>query len=239
MSQETSPALPLAWVERLFARFASMYGARFLDLWRDVDHAELKQAWAEELGGLSVAEIKRGLDACSSKTFPPTLPEFIQLCRPGLDAERAYFEAVEQMQKRPSGEDRWSHPAVFWTASRIGAFDLRNSTWSSIRNRWCAVFSDVMSAGVWPEIPPHREALPAPGGQTIDREEARKRAEAIKVHVKQGGGVSWAERIFEEYAAGRYGVEIGIRFAEDVLGRPRPLREAKRPSQSRVHLVDA
>ena len=183
MDQSTSPALPLAWVERLFARFSAMYGAKFLDMWANVDKDMLKQAWTEDLAGLTPDEIRRGLEVCKTKTFPPTLPEFIGFCRPVLDAERAYYEAVGQMAKREGGTDRWSHPAVFWTASRIGGFDLRNSNWASIKGRWSALFAEVMSAGVWPEIPPKREALPAPGQQSISREEAAERMAQVKALV--------------------------------------------------------
>jgi hypothetical protein len=128
----------LPWVERLFERFASMYGAKFLDLWRDMDIARVKDAWAEELAGLTVDEIKTGLAAMKTKPWPPTLPEFIVLCRPPRDARADWAEAVEQMRVRLKGQggDRWSRPQVYWAAVAIGLHDLNQHTWEQIRARW-------------------------------------------------------------------------------------------------------
>ncbi len=60
---------------------AAHYGARFADAWHGVDAAEMKAAWAQKLGGLTPQQIKRGLDGLEQSKFPPTLPEFIALCR--------------------------------------------------------------------------------------------------------------------------------------------------------------
>ena len=156
----TLPGIPLAWVEKIWERMKFTYGSKFVDQWRDVDAEKLKQAWAEELAGYTGFEIKRGLDTCKTKapTFPPTLFEFLAMCRPALTAEPAYYEAVEQIQRRASGNDVWSHPAIFWAAAKIGSHDLREKPWATIKGRWSAVFDETLAAGIWPEIPPHREA---------------------------------------------------------------------------------
>lgn len=36
------------------------------------------------------------------------------------------------MARREQGQDVWSHPAIFWAAVTIGAFDLRNMAFKAI-----------------------------------------------------------------------------------------------------------
>lgn len=161
--------LPEAWVERLFARLSALYGARLADLWRGADLEEVKDVWAVELADLSGEEIARGLAACRERKFPPTLPEFRELCRPPIDFEAAYREAVEQMRLREQGLDRWSSPAIYWAAARIGSWDLRNSSYAAIAKRWQAELAKALEeqrAGNLPDIPPARPTLPAPGQTT-------------------------------------------------------------------------
>lgn len=81
-SQPNHAELPDAWVTKLFARFAAMYGKHWLDMWGDVPIAEVKAAWAADLGRFSGDQLRKALDHCKSQCkFPPTLPEFVGLCR--------------------------------------------------------------------------------------------------------------------------------------------------------------
>lgn len=140
----------------------------------------MKRTWAEALAGYSPDEIKRGLEACLTRVFPPTLPEFLMLCRQPLDFEAAFVEAVEQLRLREAGEDRWSHPAIYWAAASIGQFDMRNASWGSIKARWTAALQAELSKREWPEIPPRREALPAPGRCTVPPDVAQQRLAGIR-----------------------------------------------------------
>lgn len=120
-------ALPESWIERLFLRFSAMYGSKFADLWRGCDLASVKALWAEELAGYAADEIKRGIDCCKTRDWPPTLPEFLKLCRPPVDFERSFFEAAKQIGLRDSGTDEWSHPAIYWAC--------RDSTFATVPGR--------------------------------------------------------------------------------------------------------
>jgi hypothetical protein len=62
---------------------AALYGSKFADLWRGTDAAAVRRMWAEKLGGFhdKPEAIKSALDALDERPFPPTLPEFIGLCR--------------------------------------------------------------------------------------------------------------------------------------------------------------
>lgn len=75
--------LPDAWIERLFDRLAALYGSKFADLWKNTDLQNVKATWAEKLGGFADRPeiIRHALDSCDDRPWPPTLPEFIGLCR--------------------------------------------------------------------------------------------------------------------------------------------------------------
>lgn len=95
MQNETLPAkfnaLPDRWVEKIFSTMSAYYGSLFLDRWRGTDLAEVKQVWAEALATFSdcpecfSAALK---DLTSGSQFPPTLPEFVALCRSNYSAPR-------------------------------------------------------------------------------------------------------------------------------------------------------
>lgn len=83
MSSSPKP-LPSAWVDRLFARLAAFYGSQKLaTMWVDSDMAEVKTVWSEQLGRFEPASIAAALQRLvdSGNQWPPTLPEFVELCR--------------------------------------------------------------------------------------------------------------------------------------------------------------
>lgn len=82
-SQANQYALPDAWIERIFGRLEDFYGARFHDQWRGTNLKRVKRTWSEKLSRFAhhPGAIRFALDALESKPFPPTLPEFIELCR--------------------------------------------------------------------------------------------------------------------------------------------------------------
>src|SRR5262245_56483180 len=76
----STEALPSPWVDRLFQRFATHYGKPWLDMWADIPLADVKDAWATELAGVTSEQIGAALKHLGK--FPPTLPEFVALCKP-------------------------------------------------------------------------------------------------------------------------------------------------------------
>lgn len=185
-SQPKSSALPDPWIDRLFARFEAMYGAKFADAWRGCNIAHVKTVWADSLGGCSRDELAAGVAKCMERDWPPTLPEFLKLCRPPIDYTAALLEAIEQMARRESNRDRWSHPAIYWAAAKIGAYDLSRKTVRELEQEWRKAFGDQMAAGQWAEIPERLPELPAPGqthsravgGETIQAMLSRLKGEA-------------------------------------------------------------
>ncbi len=182
-SQAKPSALPEPWIERLFSKFEAIYGARFADAWKGCNLANVKVVWAEVLGGYSREELAAGVAKCLSRDWPPTLPEFLKLCRPPIDHHAALIEAVEQMALRESDRDQWSHPAIYWAAVKIGAYDLSRKTLKDLEPEWRKAFGDQLALGQWPEIPWRLPALPEPG-QTHSRDVGRETIKAMLERLK-------------------------------------------------------
>lgn len=76
-------------VERLFARMAALYGSRFADQWAGINPVDVKKCWAEEIAAYPMQQIAAAVNALTTKNWPPTLPEFLELMqdqRPALNA---------------------------------------------------------------------------------------------------------------------------------------------------------
>lgn len=154
----SSKALPLPWIERLFARLSGLYGSKFADLWRGCYIESVKQTWAEGLADLTADEIRRGLNACMSREWPPTLPEFRKLCRPTLDPYIAYSLAHEAID---TGKLRET-PTLYWAVHRFGQYDFRRLTWEQSRGRWQSIHADVLAEIASLPAPPLPLAAPEP-----------------------------------------------------------------------------
>ena len=70
-------------VDRLFQKLHTMYGKHWAELWAGMPLDAVKTEWARALTGVSPDTMRLALDSmmAAGKTFPPTLPEFVSLCR--------------------------------------------------------------------------------------------------------------------------------------------------------------
>ncbi|KVE11284.1 hypothetical protein WI92_18640 [Burkholderia vietnamiensis] len=94
-------ALPQHWVEALFSKMAAFYGSRFASMWNGVNVVEVQRAWAIELGKLSRDQLKAGSDNLTALPKPPTLPEFVSLCRQAR-SEQAASTTPRLADERPA-----------------------------------------------------------------------------------------------------------------------------------------
>lgn len=204
---EPSTALPSAWIERLFARLAAIYGNKFSDMWAGQSIASVRDMWAAEMSGLTASQIRAGLMQLRSKhpTWPPTLYEFMDLCKPSaaeIDPESAFHQAVLGTYARREGKfGEWSHRAVYWAAIDVTAFDVLNLTWPQIRSRWTRALNSRMADPNLPEIPEAPKRLPAPprvakGDSKIIDELAAKLTSTRRDYR------AWVRKILERHAAG-------------------------------------
>jgi hypothetical protein len=188
--------LPDKWVDEIFKRLHGRFGNRFISDYsagivgsdgEDKGISNAKKIWAEELSGFTPEEIKRGLTTVYQ--FPPSCDSFKLACRPSVDYEQAFVEAVEQMQLRNQGKDQWTSAAVYWAAVELGN-DLSNYPYQSIKGRWKSAF-DKAKEKIWKgslpnTVPVRLTALPSPGQSTVSKEEAQKRfAEVYKILGKK------------------------------------------------------
>jgi hypothetical protein len=182
------------------------YGKRYTDLWGATDPQAWKSYWADQLAGYSANELKRGMDALSSREWPPTLPEFKRLCRPPIDPQAAFYEAVEGVQARERGEmGSWSHPAIYWAAVKVGFFDLKNSGYGQLQKRWENALQAIFDAGTHEPIPAPALALPSPGKSVLSREDAARRLAELGASGVLHRGANpraWIDRVRARQRAG-------------------------------------
>lgn len=162
---ETSPhtpsALPDAWIERLFGRLSCLYGAKFADLWAGVDVVEVKRTWGRKLVGFDLGVIKAAIEACedSEKGAPPTLPEFVALCRDAarrlqpttlalppveltaeqIEANRQKLRAVTQRTSTDNGSLLWAEKlrAKFLRGERLRPIQIELAS-NALGEEWSA-----------------------------------------------------------------------------------------------------
>ena len=202
-----------------------MYGSKFAQQWQGLSPRQLRESWDQKLAGLTETEVRKALSACLTKDWPPTLPEFLRLCRPWMDAEVAHSIAVAGMTARRNGEiGYWPHPAIYWAAASIGASDLLGMTFGAIRARWEAALRDQFAAGQWGDIPAPAAALPAPGATVTTKDEgARKVQELAQKAIdrpRKKDHKAWARAVlFEQERKGgkRYTMTI-LDMARRALG---------------------
>lgn len=204
----STQAVPLTWVESLFKRMEACYGNRFLDMWANADLKVVKGVWAEQMGLLSADELRRGVAALMTRDWPPTLPEFIKLCRPGLDPAVAFAEAQAQGRMRTEGRPNvWSHPAIYWAYQRIGAFEFQTQNYQVLRTRWERALEAEISKSTWDPIPEMPLRLAVDKGSSVDA--AKQKLNVMKVVTgidkskKQNfDHLAWARRAVERCATG-------------------------------------
>lgn len=194
-SGKSTDSVPPQWIDRMFQRFAGMYGKHWLDMWVGIDLAGVKQVWSEELAGLSPQEIAAGMEACKTRTFPPTLPEFRSLCRPVLDLHALLLVAIREMGHRRNHQPQaWPSRRLFWAAQRL-AHELRSVEQpEKLLKRFELAWYDAAHDAdkPIPDVAP-ASALPAPGKTTLSKQDARQRAEQIGLRMGQGNSArQWA-----------------------------------------------
>jgi hypothetical protein len=130
-----------------------MYGEKFARMWGMVQIDRMKAVWAEDLSDLTAAEIRRGLAACREQEWPPTLPQFHNLCRVPLDYEAAFYEASQHY----GTAHQWSAPAVYWAAVKMGN-EVRTLAYKVALSRWKNCLDWALQNRANETVPPHDQA---------------------------------------------------------------------------------
>lgn len=217
--------VPLHCVESLFEHMHGYYGAKFAQQWQGTDTATVKAVWAAELGKLTPEELNRGLAALVTCKWPPTLPEYIALCKPILNPAAAYMEAIAGMNARERGETgTWSHPAIYFAA--VGMFfELKQEGYATIKPRWEAALEKEMRKGKWSKIlQPTLAYSPTTGNTRSSREElARvlKKISTAQTPQEKQDPKAWIGRVFQRVQRGDSSLPgIAVGFAREAILGP-------------------
>lgn len=119
-------ALPENWIARLFDQMTGLYGSKLADLWAGSDPATVRRVWGESLAGFydKPEAIKAALSGLDSKPFPPTLPEFKQMCR---DEARRIGNDTKAIEYKPTKEEQERAAQMIEKAAKaVSARDTRD-----------------------------------------------------------------------------------------------------------------
>jgi hypothetical protein len=213
-------AIPHDWIESLFQKMTYTYGVKFADQWVGIDTSAVKRHWALELGALTDEQLRTGVLALKTRNWPPTLPEFIALCRPPLDPVVAFHEAVEQGGRRDRGEpDEWSTPAIYWAWVRVGRREVATQPYAALKSRWEAALVAELGKSVMPPVPAPAPALPAPGKSATAPAQAKALLAQLKIKDQntrpEGDGRQWARDVL---ARGNAASLHCMKLAQQALG---------------------
>lgn len=108
-------------VDRLFNFFLVRYGKLWAERYANLGLTmnDIKSEWEAELRRLTPQELQSGIDACRTKTFPPTLPEFVKMCWVGHpSADEAWALALKAMDENETVT--WTQEIMYaWERCRV------------------------------------------------------------------------------------------------------------------------
>jgi len=100
--------VPEKWIDRLFDRFVALFGAqKVAGMWAGSPMAVVKQTDAEQLGRLDPDMVRHGLQRCvdDGLEWPPTLPEFVALCRRAVVAAHQPAPLLPSVSRADAAEN--------------------------------------------------------------------------------------------------------------------------------------
>lgn len=189
-------------MDRLYARLDGLYPGKWeRNFVGDAAFDNWETAWAEAFDEEGILPVDVALGIQNSRRmfdWPPSLTEFLRACRPYLEPDVAFFEAVRGMQARERGErGEWSHPAIFHAAVAVGRFELLNQAYQQMEGRWKKALHAQLALGAWPDIPDPAPALPAPSSaaQTEQGTKAMREMAQRAISRKGKDHKKWAKEI--------------------------------------------
>lgn len=133
-------ALPEPWVRKIFRELSGLYGSKFADMWSGVDPQDQIEIWAEKMAGFrdQPDAIAGALKACLDQPFPPTLPEFLALCRASANASRRPAESL--MLDAPKADQERVQQITAQAAETFRKPDTTDyhACWKWARKKWLA-----------------------------------------------------------------------------------------------------
>ena len=124
-------------IDLLWLRMAKIYGHKWTSSYGESDDG----TWLSALRCVTTEKVKHGLELCLARNdpWPPSLPEFIQMC---LDIPDIETVTSQILSGRPTGT------LSAMIAKQIGSWDLRNSTASELRKRVRTLYEIAYSESI-------------------------------------------------------------------------------------------
>ena len=180
-------------VDWLFDDCLLRYGNQFSSRWIGLDVHDLKAQWAAELGKLALAEIKAGVVRMRREciSFPPTLQEFVHLCRPAESIENLFLQCASLAARHlVDHATPWPSAVLYWAAQRFGMGSLSGANWVASKTRFTQIYHDCLAQQDEGSLPNMPAAVPRISGpQAKQRTEAGSQALAAAkalLGVKRG-----------------------------------------------------
>lgn len=154
----------------LWKRMIAIYGHRWhAPLGPCVDGngrlSESALTWQAGLSGLSLEQIKGGLEAMlrNADGWPPSLPEFRELCLKSTGGAPDLAEVVRLLANASSREgslvDRYRHPLVLAIAREVDMYALRTASTERAFRIVGPAYKRLVAEG-WPGWPEHAHERP-------------------------------------------------------------------------------
>lgn len=215
-------------MDRLFNRFDGMYPGRWRSSFSSaeaVDNWRREWASAFEAEGLTTEDVRFGLQELKKiYAWPPSITEFLLVCRPATQPDVAFHLAADEMANRRNFKpENWPSARMYWAAAAMG--EAMMLPYQQVKSRWLVEWRRAAQREhePIPQVLPER-ALPAPG---------RIYPSATEVHQRVGrltdslAGLSvsgaYVERARQRLAVGGLGLD-----AREKLQRIVDLHDRKR-----------
>lgn len=209
----------MSLMDHLFNRLNGTYPNKWRVNFRDEQAIEdWRQAWAEAFDdeGVMPNDVALGIKNCRRMyDWPPSLPEFLRACRPNLEPDVAFFEAVRGMESRSKGEAGvWTHPAIYHAAVMVGQYEVRTQSYQQLKSRWEKALAEQLALGQWACVPEVVAQLPAADTTVQDAENARKvRQQVASATNGSRNHLDWVERVLNDQ---KDRCDIAIKYAKQV-----------------------
>lgn len=128
-------------VAQVFRVLARAFGPRFRALAEDPNALVV---WDRKFRsrGVPPAAVRAALGPATDLEWPPTLGEYLALCRPAAPTDLAAL--AEAMRWRPGDEFAWSHPAIAAAALDVTHARLHSLDDRQLRALWADVYRQML-----------------------------------------------------------------------------------------------
>lgn len=172
-------------VDWLFDEQFRLYGNQFSSKWVGCDVQQLKNEWAADIGKLTPDQLRIGIRRMKTECtiYPPSRPEFIQLCKPTASLETLFMTAATLSARHLHDHATpWPDAVLYWTAQRFGMGELARVNWLAGKAKFTQIYHDVLTQqedGTLPPLPAAVPRLNAPAGKIRSEAGSRALSEAL------------------------------------------------------------